>query len=216
MFFWGRFFLSLKLIFLAMVLTSCGAWLGPGDENNLATAAQASCGFLQNSYGQRVSWKQTSPVLFYIDPAFSLTEEAALISAAHKWEQVVGRPLAVFQRVPSDKFWSPAVDRRNTIYYLYDWPFSYSNQQAVTQLYWAKNQLIEADIKVNRKYFRYFIEKPDSTSVHFESLMIHELGHALGLTHYFEAPTVMWSILALGVVRNKLSQKDESNLACEY
>ncbi len=216
MFCWDRFFYLLKFIFIAMVLSSCGVWLGPGDEDNLATAAQASCGFLQNSYGQRVSWKQSSPVLFYIDPSFSLVEEAAVIRAAQKWEQVVGRPLAVFQKVPRDQFWSPARDRRNTIYYLNEWPLSYSNQQAITHLYWAKNQLLEADIKVNAKYFRYFIEGLDNTSVHFESLMIHELGHALGLTHYYEAPTVMWSILALGVVRNKLSQKDESNLTCEY
>lgn len=216
MFCLGRFFHLLKFIFIAMFLSSCGVWLGPGDEDNLATAAQASCGFLQNSYGQRVSWKQTSPVLFYIDPGFSAAEETAIIYAAQKWEQVVGRPLAVFQRVPSDQFWSPAVDRRNTIYYLTDWPASYANQQAVTHLYWSKNQLIEADIKVNGKYFRYFIDEQDQSSVHFESLMIHELGHALGLTHFYEAPTVMWSILSLGVVRTQLSEKDESNLSCEY
>lgn len=202
------------LIFCSLI-TSCGVLVGPATETELATEAQASCGFLQNSYGQRVSWKQTSPVLFYIDAQFSADEEKAMISAAKKWELVVGRPLATFQRITGD-VWAPSVDGRNTIYSLNDWPSSQANQQAVTNLYWASNHIVEADIKVNKKYFSYFFDQTQSTAVHFESLMIHELGHALGLLHNSEAPTVMWPVLALGQVRDTISSKDQGNIECEY
>ena len=197
------------------VLSSCGIPVGPATKTELATAAEASCAFVQNSYGQRVSWKQSLPVLFYIDSKFSDDEEKAMINAAKKWEAIVGHPLATFQRVAGD-IGAPAVDSRNTIYSLSVWPSEQGSQQAVTNLYWSNNRITEADIKVNEKYFTYFFDQPENYAVHFESLMIHELGHALGLIHNSITPTVMWPVLALGQVRDSISAKDQGNIQCEY
>ena len=214
--FGARIIFALKIILLGSVLSSCGILLGPGNETDLATESQASCGFLQNSYGQRVAWKQTAPVLFYFDSKFSANDEKSFLLAEKVWEKVVGRPLAVFQRMNADEYWPPGVDQRNTIYYISDWPSAQATQQASTSLYWKKNVIVEADIKVNEKYFNYFFEDPDSSRVHFESLMVHELGHALGLIHSSEAPTVMWPQLSLGIVRIQPSEKDQGNVRCEY
>ena len=212
----ARVLSTLFLILFGALSSSCGVLLGPGNEDDLATESQASCGFLQNSYGQRVSWKQTSPVLFYFDSRFSDDDEKSFIHAAQTWENVVGRPLAIFQRMKDGESWPAGPDGRNTIYFLMDWPAGLASQQAVTNLYWKRNSIIDSDIKVNEAYFSYFFKEPDNSRVHFESLMIHEIGHALGLIHSQEAPTVMWPYLALGIVRDQLSAKDQGNVKCEY
>ena len=52
--------------------------------------------------------------------------------------------------------------------------------------------------------------------VHFKSLIIHELGHALGLDHNEEQGSVMNSSLASGVIRAEVGMQDTSSLKCEY
>jgi len=49
-----------------------------------------------------------------------------------------------------------------------------------------------------------------------ESLDLHELGHALGLKHETEKPSVMAPILDFGLTRRTLYPSDASYIKCEY
>lgn len=205
------------VFFLSTLFLGCGPLpkLGPPTETKLASAAEEDCGFVQNSYGQRVSWKQSLPVKFYIDPTYPTEYVSVLRDAARKWEDILGRTLFVFEKSPQVS--SPGKDNRNIIYWQNPWTDENKNLQAMTMLHWKGNSFVESDIRVDDQYFTYYVTHPNgSFDVHLESLLVHELGHVLGLKHLSGKPSVMWSVLDYLVQRNKPSAADVANLKCEY
>jgi len=208
-------YLILGLLFVN-VIVACGRVpkLGPETAEKLATASEKSCGFVQNSYGQRVSWKKSLPIKIYVDPSFPPEHDPVLKQAAKKWEDVLGRTLFLFERAPLN---SPsAKDNRNVVYWANPWSETNKNLQAVSALSWSNNQLVEADVKVNAEHYR-FSSILSATSVDLESLIVHELGHVLGLTHLANGTsTVMLQVLDYNLKRDIPSAEDIANLKCEY
>ncbi|MEN0057889.1 MAG: matrixin family metalloprotease [Bdellovibrio sp.] len=202
------------------LLSSCqkGPTLGPADEDHLASAAESDCGFVQNAYGQRVSWKKNIPVVLEIHKNYPTEYESILQSAADHWNEAAG--MTLFRFVRSDNILSDksAKDTLNTIHWIsQDWPESQKNMQALTNLYWSGNQLYESDLAINNKNFNYYTDTPTQPSdVHLESLLIHELGHVLGLKHRSTVPSVMWSVLGAAVKRDTLTVADRETIKCEY
>jgi len=201
---------------LTHVLLACGKLptLGPPDGNGkLATASQEDCGFVQNSYGQRVSWKQSLPVKMYIDSTFPQQYETVLRSAATQWETLVGKSLFTFERAATAT--TPAHDNRNVIYWENPWSADMT-LQGMTTLSWQDNQLTEADLHVDAQYFTYYVDTPQAaTDVHLESLLVHELGHVLGLKHV-GGESVMLSVLNYLTIRDLPTDDDKAHIKCEY
>lgn len=209
------------LIFiLGLTLSACqqgdGPSLGPGDQEHLASAAETDCGFVQNIYGQRVSWKGNIPLRLEIHPSFPTEYEGLLKKAAQHWNDAAGMTLIQFVHGESSLN-TAAIDSVNRIHWMKDWPETQKGLQALTYLRWTKNQLYEADITINNKHFNFFIDNPTTSyDVHLESLLIHELGHALGLKHRSTVPSVMWAVLNGAIIRDTLTQADRDTLKCEY
>jgi hypothetical protein len=211
----SRFLFFITWIFLV----SCdnAQILGPGTAELLATAAQSDCGFVQNSFGQRVSWKSNIPITLKVDSNFSPDHVEILRRAALHWNEAAGKTLIRIiesdGRVPS----KPAKDALNAVNWLREWPENQSNTQGVTNLYWRHNQITEADVSVNNKNFNFFTSSPQTPyDVHLESLLVHELGHVLGLKHRSTVPSVMWAALSSSVKRDSLSNADRETIKCEY
>lgn len=207
-------------ILLLLALSSCqqGPSLGPGDENSLATASEMDCGFVQNTYGQRVSWKKNIPVTLLIHKSFPTEYRDTLQKAAQIWSDAAGMTLFKFtEESPSDVSDKPQRDAINTVHWLQEWSEQQKNLQALTHLYWKNNLLYESDVSVDAKYFNFFLDtKQTPQDIHLESLLIHELGHVLGLKHRSTVPSVMWAILEGSSIRNALTSADRSTLKCEY
>lgn len=202
-------FLFLILCVLPLIACDKAPKIGPPTDNELASAAEESCGYVQNSYGQRVSWKGALPIPIVIDVSFPTAHEPILFAAAKQWEDAAGKTLFQFSRSP--------IHETNSISWLTSWDSEQRNLQAVTSLRWYRNTLIDARIKIDAEYYNFYTNTPNSDAdVHLQSLLIHELGHVLGLKHKTVSPTVMWATLRGKTVREELSATDIQSLKCEY
>lgn len=207
----------LLVVSALLLLSACDRILGPGNENDLATASEESCGFVQNAYGQRISWNTFLPIQVYIHSSVSSSYEEGLREAVKTWEKIVGRPLINFTRFSGGEN-TVQQDGKNVVMMIGEnWPKNLSRHQAITDLYWSANQIVEADIRINEQNFLYSVdEDPEKSVIHFPSLLLHEVGHLLGLTHYTTQPTVMWPVLQFGMKRTDPSSEDRGHIKCEY
>ncbi|GEM_PF-539007 len=207
----------LFLVFAILQLgCSRGVYVGPESAEFLATASQEDCGYLQNEFGQRVSWKENLPVEFWISNSVPEEFRQDIVDAAETWNQSAGK--TVFKINLSDlEVPLSTSDQRNTIHGVQSWDEGKSTQQAVTIVKYRGNLITSADIKINLSDFVYYSKEPqNSKQVHFGSLLVHELGHAIGLKHATIRPTVMWATLGFEVIRISLSKTDQQSLGCEY
>jgi len=203
----------IPLLSLGLVLQACG--IKPKPEE--------SCNFVQNGDLQRVSWGAQTPVIMYIDSKVPGEFFESIQRAADNWNKAVGREVIKIggwtDRVPV-----PRQDQVNVIYYLQDWESNKENEQARTTIYWGGDRIYEADIRINNHNFEFFGgSEPIVGRVDMESLILHEMGHVLGLGHTNLKNSVMVKSLPHATeavpgsaFRRKLSGDDTSSVQCEY
>jgi hypothetical protein len=200
---WSTFLLLLST---ALSLAACG----PKHKE------QEPCGFVQNVYGERISWKDSSAIPLLVHESFPTEMLPALKAAIKDWELAIGRPMF---RVLQTNYNSagPQQDGVNVIYWMKTWEADKALEQARTSVYWIGDQIREADIRLNSANFSFYIDTPiDYRSVHLESLLVHELGHVVGLKHKEDAGSVMATYLASQSKRTQISEADKNDLKCEY
>lgn len=182
--------------------------------------SEIACNFVQNQNVQRVSWEQNLPVNLYYDNSVPVEYEAAMNAAIARWnavgQQLIGKDFFRI-RGGSPGSSTPVQDGYSKIYVLNTWEANKTSEQARTTVYWTGTRIYEADVRVNDKDFDYYMtDTPDYRRVHLESLIVHELGHVLGLAHTSTAESVMQAHLANGTERDQPSSIDLSSLSCEY
>lgn len=203
---WLRFAIATALLGSFLALQACGKKVNPEE----------SCNFVQNSELQRVSWGANTPVLIYVDSSVPGIYFGAIRAAVEEWNNSIGREVL---RIGgwTNKGGAPANDGANIIYWLTTWEAARPNEQARTTVHWAGDRIYEADIRINAKDFDYFWgEQPMSGRVDIQSLVLHELGHVLGLAHTEGVPSVMAKTLPNGTVRRETGKMDRDSLRCEY
>ncbi len=186
---------------------------------------------MQNIYGQRIAWKTQNTITVHIHSSMPAQLRPALYRAAATWEQQIGHKVFEFSEDSSGLADDPSRDKKNAIYFLSDWESDRSSEQGRTSVYWAGDQIQEADIRINGSDFSYYDQdtqvlvgsaglakqnKAVNDGYSFEALLLHELGHFLGLKHRDGVATVMATHLAAFTDRNQLSQTDQEAVACEY
>jgi hypothetical protein len=180
---------------------------------------EVSCNFVLNSQGQRVSWGGNVPVDIYLDASVPAQFHEPIRRAAESWNQMEGRTLLKIRTESNPGSARPERDGFNKLYFMSTWESDRpAKEQARTTIYWSGPQIQETDIRINAQNFQFFIDETDRTydKVHLESLVLHELGHALGLAHNDSWLSVMQTILGYGQIRATISDPEKTSMSCEY
>lgn len=83
------------------------------------------------------------------------------------------------------------------------WETRPRQEQARNLVYFRNGWTTESDIVINGKDFTYYVNKPKGNQVHFQSLMVHELGHTMGFNHVEDLGSVMQPLLGYNEIRLK-------------
>lgn len=200
----------LRKLFVFILLSS--ALLGLNACGN--ARPEEGCNFVQNSSAQRVSWADNTPITLYVDRSFPPEFFGAIEQAIEQWNSARGRGLLKIGGWINTSS-GPARDGANVIYWMGSWEADRPFEHARTTVYWAGDRIYEADIRVNARNFRYSMGAAGGT-VDIVSLLVHEVGHVLGLTHSEFRGSVMATSLANATERRIPSLDDVNSLKCEY
>lgn len=185
-----------------------------------APKSQEECGFVQNVYGERISWKGQLPVVMKIHESVPVQYHDALVTAAESWNKSFGKKLI---SITKDQIVRGPIlsmkDSENVIYFYPNWEANKTTEQARTSVYWLGDVIKEADIRINAKDFQYYdlaLNNKGPSKINLQALLIHELGHVLGLKHKDTDASVMGTYLASQSDRLQIAQTDKKSLTCEY
>lgn len=201
---------------LGLLMQACAPKISP----------QESCNFVMSNENQRVSWGPNAPVILYVDSSVPSEFYGSIQSAVNTWNESLGREVLKIGGW-SSSYPNERQDAANVIYFKRDWPDADRDKQAITTIYWASDRVFEADVRINGsgkpnsdgRPFEYFAgPEPIVGRVDFESLVLHELGHVLGLQHpsVEVGGTVMAKRLDFAYLRRKPAPLDVQDLKCEY
>lgn len=206
-----RIFAVLGILAGLILVQACGRKL----------PAEPACGFVQNSDMQRVSWKTDLPITMYLDASVPYDYVQSVQAAMNIWNaqgQAILKKDFFKLASGSPGSSSPALDGYSKIYYMNSWEADRPNEQARTTIYWTGARIYEADMRLNAFNFQFYTDNTlnDPTKVNLQSLVVHELGHVLGMAHDPVPTSVMQPSLANGLLRITPGPVDVSSLNCEY
>lgn len=202
---------------LAIAIIVAGAALMQACSRPLPP--QESCNFVQNPDLQRVSWRGHLPIHLNLHKSVPKEAYDAIDRAVAEYNLKVGGGQEVFRidERGKDGELDPEKDGVSMIYWFDTWDPNKPTEQARTTIYWTGTEIFEADMRINAHNFTFnYGTETSFGDVDLDSLVLHELGHALGLAHNPTHGSVMNITLDNGQVRRKLGDVDMTSLKCEY
>ena len=203
------------VIFIFMLGLSWKAY-GPNGLGQ-GLSAHEDCGFVQNVYGQRISWKGQLPITLKIHVSVPQEMVPAIYEAVDVWNQTLQK--RIFE-ITEHHLKGPVLskkDTHNVVYWSYQWEAKNSDEQARTNVYWVGDEIRESDIMLNAQdnsfYFGHYTTAKDIDLV---SVMVHEFGHVLGLKHNDARRSIMATYLNPLQERREIPKNDVESVSCEY
>lgn len=185
------------LLLLALCLPACARELKPDEK----------CGFLLNN-GQRISWGERK-IYIYITKSVPANFHDAIRSAVRTMNSAIDGAIILQESTMQENAYGDVV---NSI--CYGCKELGPLEQAQALLRWTGAYMLEADVVLGTRFK--LSATPSLNEIDAESLVLHELGHAVGLDHSDERNSIMYPTLFYGEIRRGLSEKDLKNLRCGY
>jgi hypothetical protein len=91
-----------------------------------------------------------------------------------------------------------------------------SRPLATTVVFYMNNTIVEADVKINDAYTWDATGRLAPTAFDLQSVLLHEMGHWLGLGHDDAAGAAMYDSIAMGTLKRTLAASDRTGIAAVY
>ena len=179
-----------------------------------------SCGFVQNIYNKRLSWQGQLPIKLYIHESVPAEMLPSIERAINTWDKSIGKKMFEIVKIKKEggKELANFKDGTNTIYWFNkgEWKGD-KDDQAKTVISWVGSQIKQANILINADTMRFYSDVATGLNeVDLESVILHELGHVLGLKHNDKRPGVMATYLRENSERRGILTADLDSVRCEY
>jgi hypothetical protein len=159
--------------------------------------------------------QQELPIVIYINDSVPDKYRSDVRAALETWNDALSVPVFKYGGVDLGPV-RPRVESKNIVYWLDTWNTG-ANQQAVAAMVYRGNNILDADIKFNAQDFQFFIDGESGVDkVHFRSVVLHELGHVLGLGHIEGIDSIMNPTFADNTIRDQLFDIDKHDIRCQY
>ena len=213
----------ITILFAIFILSSCG------QDTLTGSNALSSTTFSNSSINGK--WNTTDiPLTLHASNSFTAGEATTLASMGDKWETAVNNVLNFFSfgaQVANKDFsnMDDYFDSELGIYLNTNWPSSVSYYAlAITQYYgYRRNvgssneyiELVHADVILNNTYFTFSFNGGVGT-YDVPSVVLHELGHFIGLGHSSVTPSVMAPTLSSNTQARSLYANDINTIKANY
>lgn len=221
-----------------LCLAGCGKYRSAGTESNPGAGLVPSQADQSRYYGihSRKGWSSL-PVVLHVDGKFTDLQWEQILAAGATWNRVAERQLIQFERSPDnlergytiDKYLSQPI---KAVVLLSDWCRSRKHGTALGTALWDSEPGDEQVLRQGNVFLNGWHFLTDTSAdtlpeapataiggpVDIQSLVLHELGHLLGLAHVPQADSVMQPSLTpgLGAVQRIPSPEDVARIRFIY